>query len=180
MVRKLERLQSDASSVSELFTNRGLQLRSRIRDSCLKIRLSDFAEDGRKAEDTIWRRVFHSVMQKFKRFPEAPTARATSLMECHLLSAVGFYCNLIHTLADQGLDVSIVINTSCDSRAVILEPAARAAMRQTVHRSLTYIGDCYRYLDELATASAKNNAIYWYNKAIIWDPTNGMPFNQVS
>lgn len=181
-MRKLDQVHADAKSVTDLFTSRALQLRARIRDICLKIRLSDFGEDGRKAEETIWRRVFHSVMQKFKRFPEPPTSRATSLIECHFLSAVGFYVNLIHMFSEHGLDVSIILNSGSGSRrsSVIEKEDVRQAMRNAVHRCLTYIGDSYRYLDELATASAKSNAIYWYNKAIIWEPANGMPFNQVS
>ena len=178
-MRKLEAIHADAKTISDLFTSRAMQLRSRIRDACLAIRLSDFGEAGRKAEDTIWRKVFHAVMQLFKRFPEPPTARATSLMECHFLSAVGFYCNLIHLFAAKGLDVSVVINTSPAPTTVFVDEVQRAAMSQAVHRCLTYIGDCYRYLDELAMAAAKGSAIYWYNKAVVWDPSNGMPFNQV-
>jgi hypothetical protein len=181
LVRKLEQVHAEAKSVTDLFTARALQLRARIRDICLTIRMSDFGDEGRKAEDTLWRRVFHSVMQKFKRIPETPTARATSLMECHFLSAAGFYCNMIHMFAAKGADVSLIMNTGADPRLIVQDsPDVRAAVRHAIHRCLTYIGDCYRYLDELATPSAKTNAMYWYNKAIIWDPTNGMPFNQVS
>lgn len=179
LVRQLGHLESNSRSVVDLFSVQALQLRHQIRETCLRILLTDFEENGRKAEDTIWRKVFHSVVVRFKNLGEAPTPLTTRLMECHFLTAVGFYCNLIRLIADKGLDVSLISELSVSKGHRIDDEELRRKLRQIVHRCLTYTGDSYRYLDDLATGGAKTNAIHWYSKAILWEPVHGIPFNQV-
>lgn len=103
---------------------------------------------------------------------------------------IGFYYNLIISLASaKGIDISVILMEGCgdplfqdETRPTteIRSPEEVLKIRQVIHRCLVYMGDMSRYLEELAqTNSDRQLAIYWYEKAIIWDPRIGMPQNQL-
>lgn len=66
MIQKLDEMQSDTQSIPALFKPRIMELRTQIMEKCLSVILSDVSDAGRKAEDYVWRKVFHSLMQIYK------------------------------------------------------------------------------------------------------------------
>lgn len=69
MVRKLEAATASANTVREVFTGTTNDIRNKLKDQCLTVisNVNDTTDLARKAEDVVWRKVYHDVMQAFKR-----------------------------------------------------------------------------------------------------------------
>jgi protein SMG5 len=64
---ELESVISDANSLTHMFTDVVINSRQRLKDECELILYSAPLEFGRKAEEILWRRCYHDLMQYYKR-----------------------------------------------------------------------------------------------------------------
>lgn len=102
-----------------------------------------------------------------------------ALLQCHFLSGIGFYSNILNTITTQE-NVSIAFldlysMASASQNGLV----AKKPLHERVHRILINIGDLYRYLEELGHVGSRAAATKWYNAALVWNPSIGMPFNQL-
>lgn len=68
LVKKLELTTTNVCSVREIFSSSSNAIRNKLKDQCIAIITNDTSDLARKAEDIVWRKVYHDVMQAFKRF----------------------------------------------------------------------------------------------------------------
>lgn len=180
--RKLDKGYDEASSLADLFSPRMMELRNRLLEAAFAICCDDLSETGRKAESYLWSKIYHRVAQSFKKHRKGSFPRELCAFETHLLSGIATYHNLIAVVAQRhALDVQVIFNEPDKlnpSVQSVKQPDERA--QQMIHRCLTYMGDIFRYLDDAGFVDTKNQAVLWYQKAILWDSTIGLPYNQLA
>lgn len=128
---KLESLQSNPESVIDFFLAPATKLHAKLCKDCLKLLFGqEFKLDYyRKAEELVWRRIYHDLY-KFQKTKKPLIKRQDScLIESHFISGVGFYSSLIIRLrshykvnathgfvAPLNLSFGPIDNFSCDRR----------------------------------------------------------------
>lgn len=68
IVRKLEVLAENAKSIRDIFSVSANSLRNKLKEQCYTATVSDKEDISRKAEDLVWRKIYHDVNQYHKRF----------------------------------------------------------------------------------------------------------------
>lgn len=94
---KLETIQSNLESVIDFFLTPIVRLYSKLCNDCLKLLFEcEFKLDHfRKAEELVWRRIYHDVY-RFQKTKRQPLRRHDEcLIESHFISGIGFYSSLI-------------------------------------------------------------------------------------
>jgi len=143
-----------------------------MQDLCHSLILQEESpEASHKIEDLLWKKVYHLTVRVFKQFKETATNNEISLFAVHLFSGVGFYSNLIDVLKKE---------LSMDPAFLDVQTSKRIEKgMQTVHRTMIFEGDLYRYLEETGSHRCLNQAMFWYQQAILWNPSVGIPHNQL-
>lgn len=165
----MDKIHDEATRLSDIFSPSVMDLRSQLRERCYSIIMQETnTQTVFKIEDLLWKKVFHATVRVFKKFKESISAREQKLLASHLFSGIGFYSNMIDCLKKE---------INCPWVAVREDRRDRSM--QIIHRSMIFEGDLYRYLEETGSARCVNQAMFWYQRAILWDATNGQPHNQL-
>lgn len=194
LVQKIDSIHSSATCIQDIFTPQANVVRGKIQQHCLSICLNpDLSNDSvRKAEDSLWRKLFHSVVHAYKALKHRqPKQIEVDLVRNHLITGMGFYSNFIQMIASASnlnleiLDhlkvyVPLTMTNENEIQDEERKTIDQIRAKQTILRSLIYLGDICRYLDDLGSQNCRKLAIYWYNNALIWDPSVGMPHNQLA
>lgn len=185
-----------------------VDLRSQLCQSCFKLWFADDfkLEYFRRAEEVLWRRVYHDIYKLYKSNRGLLNERELMLVEAHIFSGIGMYSGLIVRLrlhygikktrklllplglSLESLDDSIKLKSETDSNSKekeMEEPAVEVSSRldwahQAIYRCLVYMGDLYRYLIETNRPECRPLAIEMYKSTSLYDPHHGMPFNQLA
>jgi len=176
--------------ISDFFNDHNIESRNKLRDQSESLLFTDINEVGKKADEITWRRIFHDLMQCYKRTKKQVTQSEIASLQFHFISGIGYYQNILYRLAiEYDFDLTFVVpnfNQSykyCEENKPEkkLNPSSneREAAQQCLHRIFIHLGDIFRYLDELGYPDSRIMAIKWYDAAILFDPTIGMPFNQL-
>ncbi|RWS16630.1 protein SMG5-like protein, partial [Dinothrombium tinctorium] len=188
--RKLEEIVAKCASIGELFARHAIDLRIRLKEHSETLLFKDPQNYGRKSEELFWRRNYHDFMLCYKRFKKDVTSEEVVLLETHFISGIGHYDSAIRKFAAEfGLDLSNVLlevdnhfNHSEEEERVdtsLYSEREVEAAKLCIHRMFICLGDIFRYLDELGFSSNHVMAIKWYNIAISYNPSIGMPYNQL-
>lgn len=197
LIQKIDSIHSSATCVTGIFSPEANAIRSKLQQYCLNVCLNceSTNESTRKAEESIWRKLFHNVVHSYKSLKcRQPSQLEIDLLRNHLISGIGLYSNFIQMIASSSkLNLSILdhlqvydenlFNLSHEKETIDDDDDKmidETRAKQTILRSLIYLGDICRYLDDLKWPGSRNLAIYWYNNALLWDPTCGMPHNQLA
>ena len=194
LVQKIDSIHSSATCVGAIFSPEAIAIRSKLQQYCLTVCLNieSSNESTRKAEESIWRKLFHNVVHSYKSLKSRQPAQVEiDSVRNHLIAGIGFYSNLIQLIASSSqLNLQILdhlqvydenlFNLSHDEERSVDVKMDETRARQSILRSLIYLGDICRYLDDLKWPGSRSLAIYWYNNALLWDPTCGMPHNQLA
>lgn len=192
LVQKVDTIHSSATCVQALFTPQVTAFRGKIQQHCLAICLNpELSNDSaRKAEDTLWRKLFHNIVHSYKTLKSRqPKQIEVDLVRNHLTTGLGFYSNFIQMIASASnlnmstldhLKVRVPFETKAGYETLDERKMDQIRARQAVLRSLIYLGDLCRYLDDLGSPGSRRLAVYWYNNALLWDPSVGMPHNQLA
>lgn len=94
---KLETIQSNLESVIDFFLAPLVKLYNKLCDDCLKLLFeSEFKLDHfRKAEELVWKRIYHAVYRFQKTERQHIKRHDEYLVESHFISGIGFYSTLI-------------------------------------------------------------------------------------
>lgn len=94
---KLEHIQSNLESVIDFFLTPIVKLYSKLCNDCLKLLFEcEFKlEHFRKAEELVWRRVYHDIYRFQKTKRRLVKKQDEFLIEAHFISGIGFYSSLI-------------------------------------------------------------------------------------
>lgn len=99
IANKLEAIQSNSESVIDLFATPAVKLYANLCNDCVKLfsrRIDRFRlDDYRKAEELIWKRVYHDIYRNQKPRRQRVKKQDNLLMESHFLAGIGFYSNMI-------------------------------------------------------------------------------------
>lgn len=166
----MDKILEESRCLADVFTPTAMELRTLLRDKCYSLILEETNNQTVfRMEDLLWKKVYHSIVTLFKKFKkDGITSREQKLLGSHLYSGIGFYSNLIDTLKKE------LNNPLCK-----VSDAHREKGMQIIHRSMIFEGDLYRYLEDTGSARCFNQAMFWYQRAILWDATNGQPHNQL-
>ena len=139
-----------------------------------------FYKDASKIVKII---IFSSLSSK------AARGRELNLLLAHLQSGVGhYYSILLRFVNEYDLKVQRVLpefwqssyfGKEFDQVQSQVSFAKADEINRCVHKILIHIGDIYRYLDTLGQENGRLMASKWYNAAILYDWSDGMPFNQL-
>lgn len=175
LANKIDKSSQGITCLSEVFAPRLTELRSLLQDKCYALILQEKSyQAAHKIETLLWNKVYHSTVQVFKKHKETATDQEIALLVTHLLSGIGFYSNMIDVLKKQlVLDVSSEGMTS-DKKEVMNK------ITHVIHRSMIFEGDLYRYLEDTGSLRCISQAMFWYQRALLWDPTVGLPHNQLA
>lgn len=223
---KLEALQSSLESVIDYFLAPIVKLYNKLCNDCLKLLSEgDFKLDHfRKAEELVWRRVYHDVYRFQKTKRQRIKKQDECLIEAHFISGIGFYSSLIIRLRSRYriYDVKGIIsplnltlgpldtfvdnqllndeneadcmteltstNIAGDNLMSIDQESqdesrsekAQEWAKQSIYRSLVYMGDLARYLLETNQQDYRKLAFNFYCSASVNQPDYGLPFNQLA
>lgn len=102
------------------------------------------------------------------------------LLESHFISGIGFYCNLLSSVAQSnGLSNLAFPNMMPKREVLIIRETMTPESTQRIQRLCINVGDLYRYLNDLGRFESRKEAECWYTYAHLWGPSLGMPFNQL-
>lgn len=170
----------------EWFDIETLQLRQRVRDVCEHLLLSGECEIARKAEEYLWRKSFYDIIQKLKMDKKALSTNniLASAYTSHLQGALGFYHRLLVKLRNRyGISFRGIIDWIGTPSASELPSDVPQEQKdwafKACQRCLIYLGDIARYQLDISTELDQGQAERYYHLAILLDPTNGMPPNQI-
>lgn len=94
---KLETIQSNLESVIDFFLTPIVKLYSKLCNDCLKLLFEcEFKLDHfRKAEELVWRRIYHDIYRFHRTKRLCVKKHDESLLESHFVAGIGFYSSLI-------------------------------------------------------------------------------------
>ncbi|CAG2160109.1 unnamed protein product [Oppiella nova] len=188
LAKELESGITSAKSLKYVLTESVVKSRDRLKEVCEDILYSSPIEFGRKAEDFLWKRCFHDLMQFYKRNKKRMTSSEISLLQIHLTTGFGLYYSLLlgvskhYSINIQNLMPYITVEQSIEEFCRESQPnneEVDAWARNAIHRILICMGDLARYLFDLEVIGYRELAIRFYDLALIWNPDIGMPFNQL-
>lgn len=210
---KIETLQSNLDDVIDFLIEPLGGLCVKLWGDCFKLFFeSEFKLDHfRKAEELVWKRIYHAVYRFQKNTRQHIEKHDEFLIISHLVAGIGFYSTLIVKLryhykiydgyglirpfclalgpldnfaSNQPLNGKNIeetkdshSNTETNDDNCI---KAKEWARQAIYRSLVYMGDIARYLDEFSQYSYHNIAFELYRSASRNQPDQGLPFNQLA
>jgi len=194
LVRRLDEALKRAETVPDVFSVTNNALRLRLRELCEQSLLADSEETCRRAEDTLWRKVYYESYTRAKQLTETLPlgAYGSSLLARHLLAGLGSYQQLLLSLRAQlgvtaagsmdlalceptGMTPGTVSSPASETRADA--PAWGVAVLQ---RILTSLGDLSRYLSDLRPAEYPATlTTRYYSQAVVLSPSAGRPHNQL-
>lgn len=186
-VRRLDDSRSCARTVGDLFTP-SLQIsRSKFRDYCERLIFSDPCVYGRKGEELLWRKGFYEVISTAKRLKKQEyTTQEKCNIQSHINSGIGYYHHYLARLQQEFdynlsgyIDFPLVIDQELVKGNKKIEDNLLEWMKQSLHRTLIYLGDLCRYKLEIYPNWDINLAIRYYSQAIYLQPEVGMPHNQM-
>lgn len=211
---EIENLQCNLESVIDFFLAPISKLYVKLCEDSMKLLFEcEFRLDYyRKAEEVVWRRIYHDVYKFRKNRRELIKEGDAELLESHFISGIGFYSNLIvklrlhygihnaghlisplslslcplediledHTITTAGSQDNLVDKQSNDQLSTDdTAPQAKEWALHAIYRSLVYMGDLARYLLETSQTDYRPLAIKFYKTALLFEPTYGLPFNQL-
>lgn len=170
----------------EWFDVETLQLRQRVRDVCEHILLSGICDVARKTEEYLWRKAFYDIIQKLKCDKKALSSSKSlnSVYSAHLQAALGFYHQLLVSLRNRyniplhGMIDWIGLPQDSEIGDNITKEQTDWAFK-ACQRCLIYLGDIARYQIDILTEQNDGLAERYYHLAILLNPENGMPHNQI-
>lgn len=178
-----------AQTISDLFTPNLQIQRTKLRDYCERLIFSDPVLYARKAEEVLWRKAYYDVVSSAKQLKRLQyTEQDKAFIQTHLNAGIGFYHHFISRLQsdfelniDNYVDFAVLPNLTNykSNQAVNVDTDTLQWAKQSVHRCLIYLGDLNRYKLEIYPNWDPNAAIRFYYQARIYDPSNGMPHNQM-
>ncbi|XP_015784077.1 protein SMG5 [Tetranychus urticae] len=166
------------------------KLPNKLKEQCENCLLKDVVGHGKKAEEILWTRVYHEPMQIYKRMKGAASSQDIIALQLHFVSGVGFYYSLLQKIsAEYKIDFGPALS-ELKRNLIYCEPLKvesqrnvtnqeREAIRLVTHGIYIHLGDIFRYLDYLNYPESKSMAIKWYDIAILFEPSIGMPYNQL-
>lgn len=94
---RIETIQSNSESIVDFFLAPLVNLYPNLCENCLKLFFeSEFKlEHFRRAEDVLWKRVYHDAYRLRKNKRVKADKNGTLLLEAHFMSGIGFYSGLI-------------------------------------------------------------------------------------
>ncbi|XP_047140638.1 nonsense-mediated mRNA decay factor SMG5 isoform X1 [Hydra vulgaris] len=173
----------------EWFDTETLQSRQRIRDLCEHILLSGECDIARKTEEYLWRKAFYDIIQKLKN--DKKTLHSDQVLNSvycsHLQGAIGFYHNLLIRIQSrfsiqlQGFVdwIGIPVNINCNDLFVSATDEQMDWAIKACQRCLIYLGDIARYQCDIMKDQDNSLPERYYHLAILLQPENGMPHNQI-
>ena len=181
---------SNVRRISDLFNDHNIVSRNKLKDQSENLLFTDIIDVGKKADEITWRRVYHDLMQCYKRTKKSVSAAELASLQFHFISGIGYYQNILYRLAsDYGFDLSLSLpnfkpnfrysEENEEEKKSNVSSKEKEAAHQCIHRIFIHLGDIFRYLDELGFPDSRIMAIKWYDAALLFDPTIGMPFNQL-
>ncbi|XP_067122489.1 nonsense-mediated mRNA decay factor SMG5 [Centruroides vittatus] len=193
--RRLEDHMQNVSSLEDLLNSDITTIRIRLKDYCERLMFTDPAEYGRKAEELMWRKVYYDFIQSFKqqkKKTQGPDADYS--LQIHLLSGIGNYHHLLLRLQTEfhlNLEGKIEIPFIWHQQGIKkdrwkkyqqsteLEENINEWVHHACHRFLVYLGDLARYMSDMGQNNSVHTAKRYYYQALCFDPTLGMPHNQL-
>ncbi|XP_054159127.1 nonsense-mediated mRNA decay factor SMG5-like [Oppia nitens] len=188
MGRQLESAIVSADSLRNVFTDNIVKSRDRFKDLCEDILYSSGSEFGRKAEDLLWKRCFHDLMQFYKQNKKRMTSPEVSLLRSHLTTGFGLYYNILIGISKQySVDIQCLMPYLITEQSIedmggdrlIMNEETKTWAQNAIHRILVCMGDLARYLFDLEAQEYRQLAIRFYDLALILNSNIGMPFNQL-
>lgn len=189
LVKRLNDGRAGAQSISDLFTPNLQIQRTKLRDYCERLIFSDPILYARKAEEVLWRKAYYDVVSSAKQLKRVEyIEREKAFLQTHLNAAIGFYHHFITRLQsdyelniNEYVDFAILPNLTNykSAQSISIDTDTLQWARQSVHRCLIYLGDLNRYKLEIYPNWDPNAAIRYYYQARLYDPSNGMPHNQM-
>lgn len=193
--RRLEDHMRNVSSLKDLLNSDVTTIRIRLKDYCERLMFTDPVEYGRKAEELMWRKVYYDVIQSFKQQKKKTQGSDADYgLQIHLLSGIGNYHHLLLRLQTEfhlNLEGKIEIPFIWHQQGIKkdhwkkyqhsteLEENVNEWVHQACHRFLVCLGDLARYMSEMGQNSSGHTAKRYYYQALSFDPTMGMPHNQL-
>jgi len=184
--QRLDLQLQQANDWKEWFDVETLQLRQRIRDVCEHILLSGEHDIARKTEEYLWRKAFYDIIQKLKSDRKSLNTKTVlhSVYASHLQVAIGFYHHLLISLRTRyNIPLTGIVDWIGTSSQVDTLPGVTKEQSDWAYkacqRCLIYLGDIARYQLDVVPEANETLAERYYHLAIILNPENGMPHNQL-
>ncbi|EUB57221.1 hypothetical protein EGR_07898 [Echinococcus granulosus] len=189
IIQRLDSLSRNEALSKSLFDQSASS--HRLRNILLKLIFMDPVNYGPKCEELMWQRVFYEPIRIAKTvIHNQEIGDQTHFVEsyrAHLISALGFYQNLLVRLQQEFYRPDVWPNAwrmvgihrisySKDSEISVVN--SQLAER-VAHKALIYIGDLYRYRVEVGDFYSRAIACTYYKMAAAINPDNGTPHNQL-
>lgn len=174
--------------VGDLFTPKFHIQRKKFREYCERLIFSDPVLFGHKGEELLWRKSYYDVVSTAKRLKKREyTPEEVCNIEAHINAGVGYYHHYIAKLqSDYDLDLNSLVDFTLhikkenakERKKVELQDVKKWA-RESIHRSLIYLGDLCRYKLDIYPNWDSSLAIRYYSQALYLNSDYGMPHNQM-
>ncbi|KAG5451493.1 Protein smg5 [Clonorchis sinensis] len=194
-IKRLTSIYNSGKATKTVFSYEAYGYRLRLKEALQKLMFLSPAH-ARRAEEMIWRKVFYEPLHLYKVYVKN-NDRADHVtdfelaLKMHLTSGIGFYQSLLLQLQSEWLDssrenllawlpVPFHIPTYDESIYEFdVKPVFSSFGEKMVQKCLMYIGDLFRYLLEFNESVGKPLAYAYYNAALNFDPSMGLPHNQL-
>ncbi|TGZ61189.1 hypothetical protein CRM22_008119 [Opisthorchis felineus] len=194
-IKRLTSIYNSGKATKTVFSYEAYGYRLRLKEALQKLMLLS-PTHARRAEEMIWRKVFYEPLHLYKVYVKN-NDRADHVtdfelaLKMHLTSGIGFYQSLLLQLQSEWLNssrenllawlpVPFHIPTYDESIYEFdVKPVFSSFGEKMVQKCLMYIGDLFRYLLEFNESVGKPLAYAYYNAALNFDPSMGLPHNQL-
>ncbi|XP_050521123.1 nonsense-mediated mRNA decay factor SMG5 isoform X2 [Daktulosphaira vitifoliae] len=184
----------------DLFTVNIEIQRLKLKNYCERMIFSDPSCYGRKAEEILWRKIYHDVYSTAKILKKNNVWNKieVALLENHFQTGIGCYYHILFKFQTEihfeipGLfDFFKISNDESDANAVknnqitLMKKNDKSireefGMKIIIYRCLICLGDLTRYIYELNKLDLYYvTAWRYYKQALLYKPDNGLPHNQI-
>lgn len=192
LVRRLDSLVKHAAGVEDLFAADPNLLRVKLRECCERLMFVDPVGHGKKAEDLLWRKVYYDVIVATKQFWKTNSGIGGLSVLNHLSMGTGTYHHLLfriqteYSLEEGAADFLFSKDAmphngknSCFKIKVPEDAKKLEWATNAFHRCLICLGDLARYKQDLLRRASHHLAERYYAQAAAFNPSLGMPHNQL-
>ncbi|XP_050424981.1 nonsense-mediated mRNA decay factor SMG5 [Adelges cooleyi] len=174
--------------------------RAKLKNYCERMIFADPLCYGKKAEEILWRKIYHDVYStaKILKKNNVWSKSEMALLENHFQSGIGCYYHILfkfqaeikfdkpnifdfYLLSNDDIDANIV-KKDCITLLKKNDKAIQeeAGMKQIIYRCLISLGDLSRYQYELNKLDiCYSTACRYYHQALKYKPNYGLPHNQI-
>jgi len=189
LIRKLDSIVAKALQGSgNLFTAEAIELRSQLTHLCNRSIIADPVQCRRKAEELLWRKCYYEVISAVKlNAKKSPLSIVESFyIESHIDCGIARFSEHLHNTWSklrqiEGILIPFdhILPLENISKEHLKSCEAKEDLLESVQRILVWLGDLSRYKYDLGISENLIIAHRFYQQAIIVNPSNGLPFNQL-